>query len=204
VIIGTAWAAGVALGWSRLWAYESTPNVAARAVDSWPAGARVERAAGLPTLVMLAHPKCPCSRATVGELAKLMTDCGGKLRAVVLMVRPAGEPVGWERTDLWKSAAEIPGVIVVSDDDGVEARRFGAATSGQVVLYSAEGKLLFAGGITESRGHAGDNAGRSAIAELVGGGGASAGVVRTPVYGCPLFDEGSRCLKEGKQACQIQ
>jgi hypothetical protein len=31
------------------------------------------------------------------------------------------------------------------------------------LLYSPQGKLQFSGGITESRGHVGDNAGRAAV-----------------------------------------
>jgi hypothetical protein len=44
--------------------------------------------------------------------------------------------------------------------------------------------LLFAGGITAARGHAGDNAGRSAIETLLAGG--RPGYDRTPVFGCPI------------------
>ena len=62
------------------------------------------------------------------------------------------------RCHSWRSAAAIPGVTVHVDHDGGEARRFGAETSGFVVLYDAHGELLFAGGITTGRGQAGDNA----------------------------------------------
>jgi hypothetical protein len=155
-------------------------------------------------LVLFAHPHCPCSRATIGELAKLMTDCRGKLTATVLMLRPAGVQDGWERTDLWDSAAAIPGVSVVSDAGGTESRRFGAVTSGQVLLFAPDGRLLFSGGITESRGHRGDNAGRSAVAALVLGTGRAAQPVFAPVYGCPLFNNTSSCLIEGTPACHIK
>ena len=60
------------------------------------------------------------------------------------------------------SAAEIPGVEVVSDEDDAQSAAFGAAVSGQTLLYDREGRLIFSGGITAARGHAGDNAGRSA------------------------------------------
>jgi hypothetical protein len=127
-----------------------------------------------------------------------MTDCDGKLIAAVLVFRPAGVPDGWERTDLWDSAAAIPGVLVVGDDEGAEALRFGAATSGQVLLYSADGRLLFAGGIIPSRGHEGDNAGRSAIIALVRG--TATQVMRAPVFGCPLFDSSATCPLGGSLA----
>jgi hypothetical protein len=196
------WAALVGLGAIRLWKYEGAAGTPARAPHGWPADTRVARAADLPTLVLLVHPHCPCSRATIGELTELMTHCHGKLVATVLMLHPAGMSNAWVHTDLWSSAAAIPGVTVLDDSEGVEAVRFGAATSGQSLLYSTDGTLLFAGGITESRGHSGDNAGRSAIESLVLGPDmpVASGPAVTPVYGCPLFAPGD-CQKVGSTSC---
>ncbi len=214
-LLGAAWIAVVAGGLSRLWTYESAPGISARPPLTWPTETRLSRPAGLPTLVLLVHPKCPCSRATIGELAKLMTDCRGKLAASVLMIRPDAFAEGWERTDLWDSAAAIPGVAVTSDVGGAESGRFGAATSGQALLYGTDGRLLFAGGITESRGHRGDNAGRAAVTALVLGTDAktrpiagtqlAAGApqpAHASVFGCPLFNEASLALTERNPACR--
>ena len=66
-------------------------------------------------------------------------------------------------------------------------QRFGAETSGYVLLYDTHGKLLFKGGITGSRGHAGDNAGESAIVALLEG--EKPVLTRTKVYGCSLLNE---------------
>lgn len=184
------WLSAVGAGIKYLWSYESTPGVAAVAPDRWPAESRIKPAADRATLVMLAHPHCPCTRASIGELARLMTQAQGRVTAYVLFVKPPDFSDGWEQTDLWASAAAIPGVTVVRDDEGVEAGRFGAATSGQTVLYGAEGKLLFSGGITGARGHAGDNAGRTAVVSLLTT--AESEQKETPVYGCPLF-AGTEC-----------
>jgi hypothetical protein len=142
---------------------------------------------------MLVHPHCPCSRASIGELALIMAQSQGRLAAYILFLKPEGFADHWEKTDLWQSAAAIPGVKPIADQDGVEARRFHATTSGQTVLYDAEGRLLFSGGITIARGHAGDNAGRSAIVSLVNT--RIAEQAETPVFGCPLFDDNSDCRK---------
>ncbi len=73
---------------------------------------------------------------------------------------------------------------VIRDDGALMAAAFGAETSGQVFLYDAQGSLRFSGGITESRGHVGDNAGRAAVEQLLQG---KAPVkTRTPVFGCSL------------------
>jgi hypothetical protein len=79
------------------------------------------------------------------------------------------------------------------DDEGAEANRFHAATSGQTLLYDADGRLLFSGGITGSRGHAGDNAGENAIVSWVNSGAAAR--TETSVFGCALFDPNSECRK---------
>jgi hypothetical protein len=122
-----------------------------------------------------------------------MAQAQGRVTAYVLFLKPAGTSDNWEKTDLWQSAARIPGVNVVVDDGGVEARRFHAVTSGQTALYDDEGRLLFSGGITASRGHSGDNAGRSAIVSLLHAGEAER--TETFVFGCPLYGASSECLE---------
>ena len=182
---GALWLLMIGAGTGLLWNYASTPGAAASTPDRWPAASRVKPAADRATLVMSAHPHCPCTRASIGELARLMTQARGRVTAYVLFVEPSNFSGEWARSELWASAAAIPGVTPVRDDGGVEAGRFHAATSGQTVLYDAAGNLLFSGGITSARGHAGDNAGRAAIVSLLTAG--EADRREAPVFGCPLF-----------------
>ena len=138
------------------------------------------------TLVMIVHPRCPCSRASLAELAQLMARCRDRVSATVVFVRYAGVSNHWVRSGTWQQASAIPGVRVLADTDGEIAHRFGAYTSGQTYLYDAHGRLLFSGGLTGARGHEGDNAGLSAaLARLRGH---SFSLARTSVFGCPLFD----------------
>jgi hypothetical protein len=197
IAAGIAWLFAVGGGLRIVWRYENAPGTAGSPPAEWPADSRVERQPELATLVMLVHPHCPCSRASVGELALLMTSCRGLVNAHVVFVKPEGFPDRWEETDLWRSAASIPGVSVLLDDGGIEARRFGSETSGQTALYGADGRLLFSGGITGSRGHSGDNAGRSSIVALLTA--SPAAQRETPVFGCPLFDASSETVK--KESC---
>jgi hypothetical protein len=194
------WVLMICAGVGLLWSYNGTPGVAAAALEQWPADSRLRHATDRATLVMLAHPHCPCTRASLGELARLMTQAQGRVTAYVLFVKPPGLPDGWEKTDLLAAASAIPGVTVVRDDEGVEAGRFRAATSGQTVLYDAGRRLLFSGGITGARGHEGDNAGRAAIVSLLTAD--EAGRSETPVFGCPLFarEDGCRTGREGGHA----
>jgi hypothetical protein len=185
------WVSAVSAGLWVLWGYENTPGVGAKPPVLWPNNSGIQRAQGSATLVVMVHPHCPCTRATIGELAAIMAHTQGRLTAYVLFLKPAGFSEDWERTDLWRSAASIPGVNVTIDEDGVEARRFNSSTSGQTILYDSAGRLLFSGGITASRGHSGDNAGRSAITSLVNN--EAADRAETFVFGCPLFDKNSEC-----------
>ena len=178
------WVAAVAAGLVQLWAYENAPGAAALAPADWPADSTLPRPRRA-TLVVLMHPQCSCSQATAAELARLHAGGGAGLDTYVLMLAPVGAARAWVDSPLRRTAAAIRGVTVVDDDNGVEARRFGAMTSGQALLYDAHGHLQFSGGITGSRGHQGDNAGRSAIERLVRG--QPADSFTTLVFGCPLF-----------------
>lgn len=188
---GMLWAFLVGAGLWVVSGYSNSAGVAANPPAQFPADSQIRRTPGQATLVMLVHPHCPCTRASIGELALLMAQSQGRVTAYVLFLKPPSFTDDWEKTDLWGSAAAIPGVNVMRDTDGVEAARFHAATSGQTMLYDANGRLLFHGGITSARGHSGDNAGRSAIVSLLNDG--EAEQTETAVYGCQLFDTNSEC-----------
>jgi hypothetical protein len=179
-----AWIAAIGFGLSRLWAYASVPAPASPVAAVWPPHSRVARAPDVPTLVLFAHPKCPCSRASIGELARVMAHIHGRVETVVLFYRPANADPGWEKTDLWDAAAAIPSVRVMSDQDGAEGQTFGVLASGHTLLYGADRELLFSGGITAARGHAGDSAGSRSIVALALGAGPA--VPKTSVFGCFL------------------
>lgn len=185
------WTTLVTTGLWFLWRYENTPGVTSSSPAQWPSISRIQLAGNQPTLVMLAHPHCPCSRASVGELARIMAHSQGRVMAYVLFTTPAGSSADWEKTDLWQSAADIPGVNVIKDSEGVEARLFNAVTSGQTVLYDTRGQLLFSGGVTRSRGHFGDNPGQGAIISIVNA--EAPELTETSVFGCPLFNPPSEC-----------
>ncbi len=198
VFFGIAWVIAVALGLRILLNYESTPGRIGAVSQTWQSASAIQRANDCPTLVMFAHPHCPCTRASVGELAQIMAQARGKVSAFVLFVRPKGAPDNWDETDLRRSAAAIPGVRVSTDVDGLEARRFGVETSGHTLLFDREGHLVFSGGITQSRGHAGGNVGESAIVSLVNN--QRPGRSETFVFGCSLAKhteqkDNSICLK---------
>jgi hypothetical protein len=175
--------AAIVAGVRALVAYEATPGSVGATPLTWPE-TEVQRASDRLTLVMFAHPHCPCTRASVAELAQVMARVHGSVQAFVFFSKPATAGAAWDTGPLRQQAAAIPGVTVLDDTEGADAKRFGAETSGHTLLFGGDGRVLFSGGITASRGHAGDNAGASAIVSLVHKQTAERG--RTFVFGCSL------------------
>lgn len=175
------WAIAVGAGLFALLDYGSTAAEGAAPPAKWPAGSGLQRKPDGLTLVMLAHPQCPCTRASLEELAIAAARTDGRLDIhVVFLSSPAFELHG----NLWNSAAAIPAATVVEDAAGVEIQRFGVKASGHTLVYDGRGDLVFSGGITASRGHAGSNRGREAIIGLARNGHAE--LAAFPVFGCAL------------------
>jgi hypothetical protein len=187
IFVYTLWGLAVGTGLAMILNYENASGFAGTAPPHWLSGTPIPLDPNRVTLIMFAHPRCPCTRASLEELNHLLARSDGRIAAYVFFFKPAGYPKDWTRTDLWRSAAAIPGVKVQDDVDDALARKFGAETSGYVLLYDMHGELLFRGGITGSRGHAGDNSGENAIILLATG--QKTSVTETPVYGCSLMDK---------------
>jgi hypothetical protein len=179
-----AWLLAAAGGFAIIANYESRAGQAGETPRQWPAQKLVALDPGRNTLVMFVHPQCPCTRASMEELNQLLAQSGKKTAAHVVFFRPENFPADWTHAELWKTASTIPGLAIHEDVDGATAKQFGAETSGFVVLYNAQGQLLFHGGITSGRGHIGDNSGESSIVALLDG--HDNFVKQTPVYGCSL------------------
>ena len=183
-VAGTGWLALVAAGLGVLYGYANAPGVPARPPELWPSESRLLRETTKPTLVLAIHPLCPCSRASLAELAKLTAECGDGIRVFAVFASPEAFAAPLEQSGLWKTAGKIPGVRRFADYGGAETRLFQAFTSGQALLYDPDGRLQFSGGITANRGHAGDNVGRSAIVRFVRGDNPKRR--ESFVFGCPL------------------
>jgi hypothetical protein len=165
--------------------YSNTPQDDGAAPGSWPVESRISFDSTRPNLLMFVHPHCPCSRASLGELDRLLAEVSKPPTVRVIFVKPPGTASDWTRTDLWREASSMKYVRTYLDDRGLEAQRFHAETSGLTLLYDQAGILKFQGGITFARGHEGDNAGRTAIREFLQEG--HSNLSRTPVFGCSLL-----------------
>jgi len=186
VCAGLVWAGFVGFGLERMWRFATTPGAAAHASREWPSSSLITPRPGHATLVMFVHPQCSCTSASLAELRNVLQRSRTPLSAWILLLQPQGAASEWQRARTAAEARLIANVTVVEDRDGSEAARFDAQTSGQVVLFDAQGQLVYEGGITGSRGHEGDNAGERSVVSFLNTG--VADHREQPVFGCGLHD----------------
>src|SRR5438045_1060348 len=91
------WLCGTVAGLAAMAAYANRPGPPAHAPARWPAASRLTLDRTRPTLVMLAHPRCDCTRASLTELEELMARAPHRIRAYVVFLKPGGVEGGWER-----------------------------------------------------------------------------------------------------------
>src|SRR5262245_18523791 len=130
IALGIFWCVGVGIGLYTLLDYEMTPGQGGEAPVIWPAQSRIPRHPVVPTLVMLMHPHCSCSRASLQELSRLLVHFQTHVSAAILFYSPDSVEHNWEKTDLWSTATSLPGVRVIRDINGAEAKLFRVYTSG--------------------------------------------------------------------------
>lgn len=207
------WGLGIALGWFGMTSYSQRPGELLEPPSQWPTDTRLAGSSQRARLLLFAHPHCPCTRATLSELSRLLAGNPDQLECQVVFTRPAGTSTGWETSDLLRTAAAIPGVSTIVDQDGVEAQRFRARTSGVAMLYDSQGQLVFHGGLTAFRGHEGDSLGLAAIRDYLQG--ETPCTTESNVFGCPLESPEIVCqcpwdarsiasCKQGHECCQMK
>jgi len=120
---------------------------------------------------MAVHPRCPCTRASLAELARLLAKGPRGSHLHFLVWRGATLPADWEKDGVNEIAARFPAATIYVDDNGREAARFGTATSGPIWSFMARiAVCCSAAGITESRGHEGGNPSQDALLARSAGG----------------------------------
>lgn len=182
----TIWLSAALVAMGAMAQYDNRPGKSTPAVESRPASVSAPEP-GKKQLILLLHPKCPCSRASLEELTQLLSRCRGEVSTLVFAFAPPAALERWSHASAVLAAAAIPGVAVRMDPGGREARRLGATTSGHVVIFDSAGRRLFSGGITGGRAMVGENAGfAAALAALRTG--TRPAIAATPVFGCAILD----------------
>jgi hypothetical protein len=187
------WIGLLSAGLRTIARYDNAPGHPGEPPAVWPAASRVEKSISRYALIVMAHPKCPCTRATLAELERLLVRVPDRVRTSVVFSEPGASEEEVRESELWRSAAAIPGVSVLYDPHGVETAKLGGRVSGHTVLYTSRGDLVFSGGLTSSRGLQGESTGTRAILNSIAEG--RNVFVRTPVFGCSLRDPDAEELK---------
>ncbi len=177
------WLGLIVGGYAWLLRYSFAAGKASASPPTIPSSVASPAPSARAQLFLALHPRCPCSRATLSELAKIRSRAPEACEVTVLMYKPAGEPDRWMKGALLDKCRQM-NCRVLPDPDGRLASLLGSLTSGGVVLYDAKGRLRYQGGITASRGHEGDNAGKQAVIEILRGHRDSQKSM--PVFGCPI------------------
>jgi hypothetical protein len=114
IAVGSLWLACAIAGLYVVWTYDNSPGRAASAAAQWPAASTLVRATDRPTIVLLAHPQCTCTRATLGELAEALARAKNLPKTYVVFLKPSAMPDGWEKSDLWTKASSLPGATATN------------------------------------------------------------------------------------------
>lgn len=183
------WLAIICFGLVLALDFEKRPQALSSLLSAWPSASKISRLSDSYTLLIFLHPKCPCSQASISELSRFIAKnphVGGYLCFIV----PDNVDGSWLKGANWESARKIPQLCSLADLGGREAEKFSARTSGETFLFDKNGNLLFHGGITQARGHEGDNAGLEKLALVLKRNGGltpfAGGCEEYPVYGCLL------------------
>ena len=183
------WVALIALGLAVVLRYSFYSEPVTKVPERWPLGTQIQTQQSRPKLLVFLHPYCPCSLATLHELESLLARMAkNKPDTRIIFFKPGQDSVSWQRGKLWQEAKKLTSATIVLDNDGSQSLLFHAHFSGQILLYSAEGNLLYNGGLTISRGHEGKNPGADYLYSLLIH--KAFNLRTTPVFGCPLFSKG--------------
>ena len=138
-----------------------------------------------PTLIAFLHAKCPCSRASINEIDRLLTSHGKDLKTIFVFSKEKDLELAWiQESELYKKAQKMS-VEIIIDPNNSEAKVFKAQTSGKVFLVSPKQEILFQGGVTASRGHEGNNSGITAIQKILAG--KNSQIDFQPSFGCLIY-----------------
>lgn len=190
VLLAGAWLSAATAGLLAIADYDAKPCASAQPPLRWPllnswGEESLPRNSSQPTLLLFLHPKCPCSRASLSEVARLAHAEQGRVNIIVLFTQPANVADDWSHTDLWQQAVANRELLTVIDQAGLVTQQFGVQTSGQILLYDRHGNLQFDGGVTPGRGHTGESVGRFLLSAIIAGQ-TPAIPKRCATFGCPL------------------
>ncbi len=145
--------------------------------------------ASKPTIVFFYHPHCPCTRATIRNIERALTNCLCNPRIIAFAFIPEGKSESWIESDTTRKLRTFKGTQVYPDQAGLITRKFRVVTSGHILVYDRDKQLVFSGGVTSSRGHEGTCNAIEAFLHAANGEVHSS--IEYPAFGCSIVDENS-------------
>ena len=181
LMLTALWALAIAIGFFSMVDYQNSAAVVYQ--NPSEISERFNGADNCNVLIMALHPHCSCSRASLSELHKLQSNVGDAVRVYVLVYVPDGQDKGWAEGISLAQLSRM-NTEVIYDPGGKICLETGLNTSGETLLYNAQGSLLFSGGVTASRGHAGSNYGIEFLHDAISR--KQVERTETPVFGCAI------------------
>lgn len=167
------WALGVGGAMALAMRYEATPGKVGDARPLAQAGREV---------VMVVHPDCPCTAASVRVFQRLLGEAKTATPARLLVVA-YGDPDHDVAGEKYAQAVPAARAAWISPEEA--EKRFGAYTSGHTVAY-LDGKPVFSGGLTSGRGVESSSDSQTDLRNFLAGRPVRA---ERPVFGCALNGE---------------
>ncbi len=180
------WLTGITAGSYAMLRHEFDGRTASGAPEQWPAelGDFNPSESDL-TLVMAVHPDCPCTRASIEQLDRILTQNPGQCQAIALVYTSEGDDAtSIKEGAYWRRLASLPEVRPQLDPEGHFAIKLGSGISGTVAAYDRKGVLRFQGGLTPSRGHGGPSVAVTTINRILKG--ESNELAAAPTFGCSI------------------
>ncbi len=184
VAIFLLWLTGLAVGFFGLYTYEFSGTTDTNSPAYWPDDIPLLSSKQGPTLLFFVHPRCPCTAASISELDRVLSRNPSSYQTYVVFPVPSRAPTGWLFGSNHSAAQRLPHAEIIEDDSASITNTFGVVLSGTTLVYGPDGRLIYEGGITASRGHAGTSYGSLALEAIAQGD--TSPRTGIPVFGCPV------------------
>lgn len=134
-----------------------------------------------PLTLLFLHPECPCSDASIYEITQ-MQKLNSEMNFKIIISYPKNTYNKWVSSNRAKrQLLKNKSIELIDDKNNVLSDAFGASTSGVTLIFKEENNLVFAGGITPSRGHLGRTIAHEIIKEA-----SLFSFTKNEVYGCSI------------------
>ena len=158
-ILISVWLIAISTGLYFLYQYQNKNGELGTSSSHWIESSNIHFEENKNNVLMFLHPYCPCSRASLNELAKILSHKIKPSTVKIILAKPESKDSNWVyESPLYKITKELNFQSLI-DKNSHESKLFEAKTSGLVLIFNKDKKLMFRGGITDSRGHEGDNKG---------------------------------------------